>query len=514
MGQLLAGRVASPTRPRRWPPIDARHVVPLAALAAVLLRLPGLTRPIRADEAGFTLVARAWDPGPGSLYGTYFVDRPPPLIAVFGLSDAIGGPLFIRALGALACGVLVLLAAAAARQVSSERAARWTAVTAAALAGTAAIDAVGVKGELLALPFLIGSCLLTIRALKAEPAGSAVTLAAGAGLLAALALGMKQNLVGGLVFGLVLVVGARATGGIGTSRAVRLLAGAAAGAAAPVLATIAWTVSAGVPLSTLWYDVIGFRSDAAAEIARSESGEVLGRAGLLVVAGLASGLLVVVGVYLAGLRSHWRVDPALTAAVLALLAVDGFALVAGGSFWRDYLFPLVPGALLCVAVLAGRASRGGRWMRRTVGFSAGSAALALIGWTVVNALGLQEYDEVDTGRALAAVAAPGDSLVVFGGRADVQLTSGMASPYEHLWSLPMRTLDPDLDDLEAAVTGANSPTWIVEWVEFDTWDDTAGDRFDTVVRQRYDVHGTGCGGRTVWLAKGTDRPDLTPDCHG
>ncbi|MSZ76288.1 MAG: hypothetical protein F2667_04175, partial [Actinobacteria bacterium] len=46
------------------PPItwSARRTVLLAAAAAFLLRLPGLLRPIRADEAGFLLVSRAWHP--------------------------------------------------------------------------------------------------------------------------------------------------------------------------------------------------------------------------------------------------------------------------------------------------------------------------------------------------------------------------------------------------------------------------------------------------------------------
>ena len=88
--------------------VDSRWTVAVAAAAAFLLRLPGLTRPVRADEAGYQLVARAWHAMPDSLYGAYFVDRPPLMIALFKLSDAIGGPLFIRFLGAVACAALVL----------------------------------------------------------------------------------------------------------------------------------------------------------------------------------------------------------------------------------------------------------------------------------------------------------------------------------------------------------------------------------------------------------------------
>ncbi|MEJ7195172.1 hypothetical protein WL277_12295, partial [Staphylococcus epidermidis] len=82
----------------------------------------------RPDEAGFLLVARAWDPQPGSLYGSYWVDRPPQLIATFRLLDELGGTTAVRVAGALACAALVLTAAACVRLVADRRAAAWTAV--------------------------------------------------------------------------------------------------------------------------------------------------------------------------------------------------------------------------------------------------------------------------------------------------------------------------------------------------------------------------------------------------
>ena len=52
----------------------------LAAAAAFLARFPSLLWPLRPDEAGFLLVARAWHPEADSVYGHYWVDRPPPVI--------------------------------------------------------------------------------------------------------------------------------------------------------------------------------------------------------------------------------------------------------------------------------------------------------------------------------------------------------------------------------------------------------------------------------------------------
>ena len=90
-----------------------RHLPTVSAVSVVLLRLIGLARPLRADEAGFLLVARTWEPGPHSLYGSYWVDRPPALVALVGAADALAGPMTLRVVGAVGCGVAVLLAASA-----------------------------------------------------------------------------------------------------------------------------------------------------------------------------------------------------------------------------------------------------------------------------------------------------------------------------------------------------------------------------------------------------------------
>ena len=56
--------------------------------------------------------------------------------------------------------------AAQARVVADERAARWTALVVAALTSTTLINANGVKGELLSLPFLLGAVLLSLLVLR------------------------------------------------------------------------------------------------------------------------------------------------------------------------------------------------------------------------------------------------------------------------------------------------------------------------------------------------------------
>lgn len=479
-----------------------------AALAAFLFRLPGLTRPIRADEAGFVLVARAWDPSAHSVYGPYWVDRPPQLIAVVRAADALGGPQVLRVVGALGCAVLVLLAAQLARMVGSEPAARWTAVATAAFTTTTLIDAVAVKGEVLALPFLMGSFVLVLLAVRRRSAWPSFA----AGLVGALAVGFKQNLVGGLVFGGMLLVGSLLTGALGRGRFALLAAAFTAGVAVPVAATVAWASYVGLDLSTLWYVVYGFRSDAGHVVAAGSQTAPLRRAGLLLLAAVLSGLALVVGGFLVHLRDEWRVDRALTAATLAVVVTDLVGLVLGGSFWRDYLLPLVPGAALCVALLVPHAGRRGRRMRLSVGLAALSWVVCFVGWSGWNVLGLQSFSERDTGDAIAAAAGPDDTLVVYGGRSDVQLAAGLPSPYRFLWSLPMRTLDPDRAELRTLLAGPDAPTWLVEWVPFRTWDPAPGALLEHDVLARYERHGTGCDDHPVYLLRGLDRPALAPDC--
>ena len=491
-----------------------RRFVLLVALVAGGLRLVGLFRPVRPDEAGFTLVARAWTPSADSVYGPYFVDRPPSLVATYGSADWLAGPLTVRVLGAVAVTALVLLAAVTARLVAGPSAARWTAVLVAALCVTPLIDVVATKGELLGLPLVMGGCLLALLALRRAEGRRALLLAGAAGTVSATALGLKQSLVGGLVFGGVLLLVA-ALGREVTLRRGAALAGAAlAGATVPVLATLGWTVAAGVRLEVLGYAVWGFRTDASAVLAAQPASAPTERAALLVVVAAGAGMVAVIGGLLVHVRDEVGRDAPVTWAVLAMLGADTAALVASGSYWRDYLLVLVPSTALAAALLVRRRSKRGVAMRAVVVATAVSSAVSLVVWGAVQLLDLQELDEADTGAALAAAAEPGDTLTVFGGRADLQLSSGMDSPYPYLWSLPMRTLDPELERLQELLASPRRPTWFVEGVYLGAWTPEAGAALREVVEEHYVEVGGACGDHRVYLRRGAERPVPQPRCHG
>src|SRR6478735_2877401 len=96
-----------------------------AVALTVLVRLPLLDLPAWPDEAGFLTVGGAWHLGgshPHTLYGPYWVDRPPLLITWYGIADRVGGLVPLRLVGALAAAATVACIAWIARSVAGPRA--------------------------------------------------------------------------------------------------------------------------------------------------------------------------------------------------------------------------------------------------------------------------------------------------------------------------------------------------------------------------------------------------------
>jgi hypothetical protein len=323
---------------------------------------------------------------------------------------------------------------------------------------------------------------------------------------------MKQNLVAGLVFGAVLLVGARLSHRLVTSDALRLGGAALAGACLPVVATLGWAAGSGVRLETLWYAVYGFRPDALEVIASEDLHAPQDRALLLLAILLGSGAAFVLAGLVVHRRRIWRLSPTLFAATGAVLLVDGASLVLGGSFWRPYLFAFLPGLILAAALLLAVRTHVARRARVLVVMAAVVSVWATLAWTVADLTGHTDSDDpTRTGLALAETSAPGDTVVVYGGKAELVLASGLSSPYPHLWSLPMRALDPDLSELTTLLTGPDAPTWVVVWVPTSAWDGH-GEPLDPVLERHYTRHGESCHGHPIYLRRGLERAVPEPDC--
>lgn len=491
----------------RWVPAafdsPGRWFLPGLVALSTLLRFPGLMAPPSPDEAGFLLVARTWSPSAENMYGTYWVDRPPVLIAAYRLADDVAGAAGPRLLAAVLAGVLLVAVHGLGRRIAGVTAGRVAAGVAAALLANPDLSAWTAKGEILGVPFVALSCLATLAAVsEASPRRSGI-LAAAAGTSAVLAFGFKQSLLGGFVFAGVLLVASVATRRSRPGDAAHLAGRFLLGAAVPVGLVVAWVVVSPAHLGSASYQVFGFRADAARVLALSDSTAPGERAAGLWRLFVRSGMVVPLVVAAATARRWLPRCGSAGPALLALTATDAFGVVAGGSYWHAYLIPLVPD----LALLAACAYAAGRPPRRaavvtvvTVVAVVVSSAYALVGFAHDRLDGARAVGAWEAGRAIARVAQPEDTITSLYGSADVVLASTLSSPYEHLWTLPMRTLDPRLERLRRILSGPRAPTWLVVVLPMDSWHlDPRGELRDLVSR-RYVRMPQRCG-PAIWLRR-------------
>lgn len=475
------------------------------------LRLPFVAGPLGSDEAGLVLVVRHWDPGPGRLYGDYWVDRPPLLLACFWLADQIPGPAGVRIVGCLASAVLVV-AASTSGYLLGGRAGAWWAGTVGATAGSSWIVAGHLaNGMIQAAALVMASCAFTLAASRrGSGAGRLHGCCFAAGVFAMSAVLVKQNFVDGLVFGAVVLLASVASGELEASRAVRAFGAGLAGASSAAALLVLWVGATGVDLGELWFAMYGFRAEASAVMT---DGHPLGAASRLdttAAAFVLSGLALITVLFIGAESRHVKDEDSrrYLLGIAALLVVAMAGVVLGGSWWRHYLLQLVPASVLVAALLAPRASRWGAALKVSVlVIAAGSVAGAAIGASVDRSGG----DEVQVGHYLDSVAQEGDTGLVTWGHAEILYYGELVSPYPHLWSLPTRTLDPDLTELVAVLRGPHAPTWLLEWNSFNSWDIDDERRLRAAVADRYQLVGTPCRGR-LYLLRGARRA-VPPRTH-
>ncbi|MFC5679313.1 hypothetical protein [Aeromicrobium endophyticum] len=478
-------------RPRaREPRTPLPAYVAGVLVALVVVRLLFLGEAAGRDEAGFLLVGAGWDHG-SSLYGSYWVDRPPLLIWIMQLAGSLTG---LRLIG-LAASVLMVLGVGRAAQVAAgDRAARWATGAAALFSAAHWFGVPRTNGEMLAGAFAAWGFALTAQALL-RPSRRSWCYAAGAGALAAAAMLVKQTIVDGLVFAVVLAVL------VGSdkrrrSTAVRVLLAGAAGFALTIVVGLVAAQARGTSPSELFDALVTFRADAGEVIRTSASSATTDRLVVLVATWAVSGLAFV-AVLTTG-HALRRREPVLLATWAVILVVSAAA-VLGGSYWSHYLLQLVPASALAVGLLAERI--GPRLLRALVVFVVAVTAGNLM-WSLVSP-STDGVEAQEVGRWLKASSITGDTAVVAYGQPNVLAAARMSSPYPYLWSLPVRTLDPDLAELTAVMSGPSRPVWFVDWSGIDSWgiDPTA---LRPVLAKRYRVVAEVCG-RTVWLDRSHPR---------
>ncbi|MFI5625080.1 hypothetical protein ACIA03_16570 [Nocardioides sp. NPDC051685] len=459
-----APATAAPARVRR-PEIV---VVVLLAVVAMAAWLPFLHRPLTADESGFLLIARQWRGG-HSLYGDLWVDRPPLLIWLFAVAAHLGpsgattagfvAP-GVRILGAVAAGVSVGLAGVLSGLIApAGRGRRTSVVLAAALLSSPLLAMPEVDGELLAVPFVLLGLVCVVAALRGPWGWRTAALAVTAGAAGTAAALVKQNVIDVFVFAAVLAV-------VSHGRADRLGRRAAVfmgGAAAVLGAALAGAWALGTSASGLWEAVVVFRGQAAEVIDSSASSANLVRGAQIGAAALGSGIvLVLVVAVVAALRRR----TALVWPALAMTAWETFAIAAGGSYWLHYLTGIVPGLVLLVAMVR-PGPRASRMLRHAVVYA---VAATLTVWTYQLIAPEPVSPEARVSTYLREHAHRADGVVVGFGHAEIVAASGLSSPYEYLWSLPVRVRDPHLTRLRGVLAGPTAPRWVVvDGESLDTW---------------------------------------------
>ncbi|PUA80459.1 hypothetical protein [Nocardioides currus] len=431
--------------------------VGMLALLALLAWLPVLWIGPTADESGYLMIARQWSHG-SSLYGDYWVDRPPLLLILFSLAAAGGGTTALRLLGMTAVVVSVLLAARIGRLAAP--ADRTAPVVGAATATVFLADPLfgrgAVNGELLALPLVLSGLTALLEARARPGRRGATAWWAAAGAAAAGAALVKQNFVDVFLVAAVLLLVP-----VAGVRRLRAAAALVAGAAGVVTGVLAYAASRGTDPAGLWEAVVVFRVDAGRVIDAAASGATPLRAARLgLVLAVSGGLALLVLGARRLLRAPTPDGLDLRLAAVVLVTWEVVAMAAGGSYWLHYLTGIVPGLVVLTTVAAdGPAAAQASWRRwrtRLLGWATAVTAVAL----VVVAL-----FPVPTKERVAAYlddhAHRGDTAVVAFGKPDILYGAGLDSPYPLLWSLPVRVLDPHLLRLGRVLASPDRPTWVV-----------------------------------------------------
>ncbi len=488
--------------PALWP--DARllprqrvrpdRFVLVAVLVSTALRLPGLGATPGSDEAGFLLVARSWQPTADSLYGHYWVDRPPVLLAAYRWTDALLGDLGPRLLALLLTAALVVAVHLLATRLTGAGPARVATVMTVALLADPELSAWTAKGEVLGTPLVAVSWLLVVRALE----GGSARLAVVAGACAMTACGFKQSLVGGLVFAVVLLGVSVFSGRVPRGRVGLVGLRFSVGAALPVLVCVAWISVTPATLASGWYQVVGFRADASAVLAASDSRAPVERAHELARLFVTCGMAPVIVLSAACLRRWWSRWSAFSCALVAATVIDLLGVVLSGSFWHAYLVPLVPDVALLAALAASCAPPFRSLARFVAALTVVAALAAYVGFARDRLISPTPSGPWQVGHAISLVSGRDDTVVSLYGSAELVEASGLPSPYRHLWSLPMRTLDPDQDELRSLLAGPEAPTWVVAVLPLDSWHIDSDHRLRNLLLGRYRFIASRCG-PVIWV---------------
>jgi len=464
-------------------------------LLALVLRAPYLSTPLGRDEGGLSYIAQHWPGGHGSLYGSYWVHRPPLLILLFKAA-ALGGQDGVRVLGALAAVALVIGVTMLARAAEGPRAGWIAGLLAALLSGSVSIGSIFTPGEQLAVvpsTFSVLCLILAHRSREARFLFAAGALAVGAALI-------KQSFLDAGVAGVAFIAVSAAS-----DREVRVRwpLAYAAGAGIPLAALLVWLAATHHSVGYFVYTLFGFRLQLLNTLAGSDI-PLHVRLQKLQEPAWDSGLIIALVAALVGLRAL-RHDRVLVVTFIAWLAAATVGVLGGGSYFAHYLIGLVPVSCVGAAVVLARA----RPLIR---------ALVLAAVLVVALSAAREgvvfeshhplrRSEVAVARYVRDHARAGDTDYVMYSRPNVVYYAGLRHAYPYMWSLMVRAKPGALAELERLLGSRERPTWVVQWQDADQWGLDPDDRMDGFLARGYQLAAVVCG-HAIFLRDDRPRPPL------
>ena len=464
-------------------------------LLALVLRVPYLSTPLGRDEGGLSYIAQHWPGGHGSLYGSYWVDRPPLLILLFKAA-VLGGQDGVRVLGALAAVGLVIGVTLLARAAEGPRAGWIAGLLAALLSGSVSIGSIFTPGELLAVvpsTFSLLCLMLAHRSRRARFVFAAGALAVGAALI-------KQSFLDAGVAGVAFVALSAASD---RDVRVRWPLAYAAGAAIPLAALLVWLAATHHSVGYFVYTLFGFRLQLLSTLAGSDI-PLRVRLEKLQEPAWDSGLVIVLVAALAGLRGL-RHDRVLVVTFSAWLAAATVGVLGGGSYFAHYLIGFVPVGCVAAAVVLARA-------RRLVGVAV-LAAVLVVALSAAREGAVYEshhplrQSEVRVARYVREHARAGDTAYVMYSRPNVVYYAGLRHPYPYMWSLMVRAKPGALAELQRLLGSPERPTWLVQWQDDDEWGLDPDDRTDGLIARGYQLAAIVCD-RAIYLRDDRPRPPL------
>jgi 4-amino-4-deoxy-L-arabinose transferase-like glycosyltransferase len=431
----------------------ALWIIGAFALLAAALRLPYVWTGLSTDEGGYAYVAQQWSRG-ARLYDTAWLDRPQGLLLTYRGLLALGESGWgIRALVVVIGAMMTVLIASIGALLAGRRLAIAAAAVYAVVGIAPHLEGFTLNGELLATVPATASVAAALQWRRTRRTAWLF----GAGVLAGLALAMKQSGFDGLVVGLAIALGMA-----GAWRARLRSAGVfLSGFAVPVVALLVdgwsrgwsryWTALAGYQLSSF---------DNGHNNADTRLTDLVGSLPFMV---WDIGAVIVIALLGLRLLPRGGRGPLVWWLVAGLVAVN-----LGGSYWTHYYVQLLPPLVLAASYAAVALSS--RRLRVTL---AAILVVPALGWMValipmstkVRERAIPYFASSVRDRHIAAAVdaetRPDQRIYVLESEALLYFLAQRPTAYPYLWGMPIKKIPSAIPRLRTMLETTDRPTLVI-----------------------------------------------------